>query len=572
MPESQINHVANFAHGNLIFITGEPVPDAWDIFKRFAKVFEQTYTRFLDLKKAEAQAREAQIEAALEKVRSTSMGMHQSDELEKVVGILFDKLSELGLTFDGALICFFDKAKRDSKFWIATNHLSTPINIILPYDEEMAKNPIEKDLRSGKDILNKSYSGTVKNDYFRYTARHNEKIPESIRKFHLEQKAWTVTFAAEKNSLVGVDGWHGQTTSIENFQILKRFARVFEQAYVRFLDLQNAEAQAREAQIETALEKVRSRSMAMQKSTELREVVAVVYQQMRRLGFDNKLCNILLFDPATLDVDYWLSFNEQEILPGSYHVPKVDHPVYRYQLNAWKNESPFDAFVLSGDLKTNWDDYISNQTDIKKIVASAKESIHKLEKIILSSVATKNGLLQTATVEPLSDESISILQRFAKVFDQSYTRFLDLQTAEAQAREAQIEAALEKVRSSSMGMHHSDELEKVVTVLFDKLSELGLSFDGALIYNFDKEKRNIQLWVASKLLSAPVKVKLPHDDEIAKNPIIEDLWRAIEKGEHVLNKSYSGKTKDDYFLYVAKNNENNVAQAVRDLQFRRAIP
>ncbi len=41
-----------------------------DLFTRFAKVFEQTYTRFLDLKKAEAQAREAQIETALEKVRS----------------------------------------------------------------------------------------------------------------------------------------------------------------------------------------------------------------------------------------------------------------------------------------------------------------------------------------------------------------------------------------------------------------------------------------------------------------------------------------------------------------------
>ena len=39
----------------------------------FAMVFEQTYTRFLDLKNAEAQAREAQIEAALERVRSKTM-------------------------------------------------------------------------------------------------------------------------------------------------------------------------------------------------------------------------------------------------------------------------------------------------------------------------------------------------------------------------------------------------------------------------------------------------------------------------------------------------------------------
>ena len=63
--------------------------------------------------------------------------------------------------------------------------------------------------------------------------------------------------------------------------MLKRFRRVSEQAYTRFLDLQKAEAQAREAQIEAALEKVRSRSMGMQKSVELREVVSSLFNQMR---------------------------------------------------------------------------------------------------------------------------------------------------------------------------------------------------------------------------------------------------------------------------------------------------
>ena len=37
-----------------------------------------------------------------------------------------------------------------------------------------------------------------------------------------------------------------------------------------------------------------------------------------------------------------------------------------------------------------------------------------------------------------------ILMRFAKVFHLTYTRFLDLQNAEIQAREAQIEAVIGK--------------------------------------------------------------------------------------------------------------------------------
>ena len=80
-PTRQFDHFVFLSNISLMFITYDPVPEAHDIFKRFGKVFEQTYTRFLDLQKAEAQAREAQIEAALERVRSRTMAMHKSEEV-----------------------------------------------------------------------------------------------------------------------------------------------------------------------------------------------------------------------------------------------------------------------------------------------------------------------------------------------------------------------------------------------------------------------------------------------------------------------------------------------------------
>jgi hypothetical protein len=71
-----------------------------------------------------------------------------------------------------------------------------------------------------------------------------------------------------------------------------------------------------------------------------------------------------------------------------------------------------------------------------------------LKSVILSTAFISYGALQSLGAEPLSEENANILQRFAKVFEQTYTRFLDLQKAEVQAREAQIEAALERVRGS----------------------------------------------------------------------------------------------------------------------------
>src|SRR5690606_33706322 len=151
-------------------------------------------------------------------------------------------------------------------------------------------------------------------------------------------------------------------------------------------------------------------------------------------------------------------------------------------------------------------------------------------------------------------------------FGQTYRRYLDLQKAESQAREAQIEAALEKVRGRSLAMHHSEELELVAASLFDRLAELGMSFDGALIFLFEKEKRNIRLWVATTQLSAPVNIELPFDRDIENNAIIKDLWHAVESDENILERSYSGETKNEYFRYVAKHNESKVPKPIQQLQ------
>jgi RES domain-containing protein len=63
-----------------------------DIFKRFAKVFEQTYTRFLDLLKAEAQ-----INLALERVRAKALVMHKSEENMEMDAKLKDEVMDLDI-------------------------------------------------------------------------------------------------------------------------------------------------------------------------------------------------------------------------------------------------------------------------------------------------------------------------------------------------------------------------------------------------------------------------------------------------------------------------------------------
>jgi DNA gyrase/topoisomerase IV subunit A len=61
--------------------------------------------------------------------------------------------------------------------------------------------------------------------------------------------AYARSVALMPNIFLVVVNYKGKPYSEQENQIIKRFASVFEQTYTRFLDLQKAEAQAREAQI-----------------------------------------------------------------------------------------------------------------------------------------------------------------------------------------------------------------------------------------------------------------------------------------------------------------------------------
>jgi len=92
----------------------------------------------------------------------------------------------------------------------------------------------------------------------------------------------------------------------------------------------------------------------------------------------------------------------------------------------------------------------------------AKEYYFSCPGLAISTVLLENvGLyIENFSGVPYSDEENATLMRFGKVFQQTFTRFNDLKRAEAQAREAQIEAALERVRSKAMAMYNTNDLSK----------------------------------------------------------------------------------------------------------------
>lgn len=103
-----------------------------------------------------------------------------------------------------------------------------------------------------------------------------------------------------------VFAWTEKEMTEEELRIFRRFAGVLSLTYRRFLDLKEAEAQAHKAQIETALERVRARALAMQQPEELKEVEQVLRHEMGLLGVkESETCGIFIRAENTTKAECW---------------------------------------------------------------------------------------------------------------------------------------------------------------------------------------------------------------------------------------------------------------------------
>jgi signal transduction histidine kinase len=564
-PTRQFDHFVFGSKVSLMFITYGPVPEGHDIFKRFGKVFEQTYTRFIDLQRAEAQAREAQVQLALERVRARTMAMQKSDELKDAAALLFQQVQALGAKSFACGFNIWGEKRKTLTIWMAQESMIQP-----PYTTNTTEDvfhDIYEAAQRGETFYVKVQEGKELEAHYQYmsTIPDFKRIMEKMEQAGLSIPVFQILHCAffSQGFLLFIT----YEPVYEMWDIFKRFASVFEQTYTRFLDLQRAEAHAREAQIEAAMERLRTRAMTMQASGELAAVVKCMYTELKKLDESLNRCFIMIFDEQTEGVTWWMAGDDEALTEQAYRLPVSNHPPQLAYLQGWRERQEKWLYIMEGNEKKEWDAFLFNETELSRLPAIVIQFMKSFEKIYLSASFNSFGCLTTGSVEPLSSQSFDILVRFSKVFDLSYTRFIDLQQAEAQAREAQIQLALERIRSRSLAMHHSNELKDVVAILFQQLKILGLEFDGgAAIHLFSENSKDAVILVAHPDLSSPITVMLPFVEEaFLNNPIILDVWHAKETGENIFNRFYSLGEKNEYFHYVFKHNKLEIIpQSTRD--------
>jgi signal transduction histidine kinase len=168
----------------------------------------------------------------------------------------------------------------------------------------------------------------------------------------------------------------------------------------------------------------------MQKSDELVETAAVLFKQLIHLGIEPNRLYICIIKDKKGEAEFWLTDEDGSKVSFAYHAKLVENPSFKKMLNGWKEKKRSVIIDMQGKELEN---YFHHLTTLNVPFKSGLAQKRRVQYLAYFS----KGFIGMASPEPQPAETLQLLERFAYVFNLTYTRFNDLQIAEAHALQAE---------------------------------------------------------------------------------------------------------------------------------------
>jgi len=223
--------------------------------------------------------RELEIEISLERVRAVAMSMNKPSDLLSICEVLFTELLELGFNELRNTVININNDETGSFLNYDFSPFAGANVTTIFYNSHPATEDLVKKIKSSNDAFAEFViNGNELNEWREYLKSLGKK--EDPRLQNLPELPYY--FYSIGAGEIGISTYSSITE--DKRKVLRRFRNVFDFAYRRYTDIALAEVQTRQAQIELSLERVRARTMAMQRSDELSEVAHILFQQFQELG------------------------------------------------------------------------------------------------------------------------------------------------------------------------------------------------------------------------------------------------------------------------------------------------
>jgi signal transduction histidine kinase len=376
--------------------------------------------------------RELEIESATERIRAHAMGMQSSEDMRQILYLVEEEIKKFDLDHSGTW------------FWILNeNHTLTQ------WDSSTVNLNAEINLDQFKTF--RRHAGHWKSSEY-YTMHWQGKElqtlideikvvnPESGNTFQElidtgQIASYWQACAPFSNGVFGLDYAFEPPEKAET--ILRKISSALGMAYQRFEDLQKAEKRAKEAQIEAALEKVRSQSLEMQKTSELDDVIIKVNEQLRQLNIDISGGAFIVFNDRVQDDEFycWGAGGAGDYVQ-EVQIPFIDRPISYNLWNAIKERKSFFTEMHSNAEKKEFFNHLFKYPPFNQSSQSRKDGLLSIPGGYARSCVVNEHtsiFIINHHGKAFSKEDNRILKQFGRVFEQAYTRFLDLKRSENQA-------------------------------------------------------------------------------------------------------------------------------------------
>ena len=248
----------------------------------------------------------------------------------------------------------------------------------------------------------------------------------------------------------------------------------------------------RKLEVEASLEKVRSRTMTMRNSSELSEASAALFHEINQLGIKVIRTGVGIFDDINTAMELWTTSvsDNKEVLQKLDYFSLYIHPVYEILILFRQQKKPYAVTRLKGNQVKH---YYQSMT---AFLNTAEQHAYNEEEYFYSFFF-EQGTLNVVTHQSLTDEECIEMTQFAHAFGLIYTRFLDLQKAEEQTREALRKAALDKVRAEIASMRTAHDLEHITPLIWRELMALDVPFSRCGIFIIREDEKLVHAYLST---------------------------------------------------------------------------
>lgn len=186
----------------------------------------------------------------------------------------------------------------------------------------------------------------------------------------------------------------------------------------------------RELVIEAALDKARTAALKIQKREDMLKVCKVIAQQLAKLGIReirNVQTAIFYTERGTyMNYEYYAKHDKQVVTETDYTNNRT-HKIFAAKMQKGKGETMTSH--IKGQKVKEW---LAYQKTTNVFIDNYLKTAASLNYYWFSLGPVALGI---STYVPLKKEYLELFQRFIKVFELAYRRYLDIEQAEAQAKE-----------------------------------------------------------------------------------------------------------------------------------------